>query len=96
MKKNSSNNRKEYLEISWCELRSMVEPSFAERSLINLKDYLTTATILTSSAVNITQDAVLTADGRSLAYDYLVVATGHVLTTPGSRTERLAEFQRGN
>jgi hypothetical protein len=96
MKNSSSNGRKEYMEISWAELRSMVEPSFAERSLIYHKDYLTTATIVTSSAVNITEDSVLTADGQSLAYDYLVVATGHVLASPGSRAERLTEFQRGN
>lgn len=87
---------KDYLEISWAELRSMVEPSFAERSLIYHKDYLTTATIVKSSAVNITEHAVLTADGQSLAYDYLVVATGHVLASPGSRTDRLTEFQREN
>ncbi|CAM0946872.1 unnamed protein product [Alopecurus aequalis] len=87
---------KDYLEISWAELRSMVEPSFAERSLIYHKDYLTTATIVTSSAVNITEHAVLTADGQSLAYDYLVVATGHVLASPESRTDRLTEFKRDN
>ncbi|KAL6629835.1 hypothetical protein ACP70R_029600 [Stipagrostis hirtigluma subsp. patula] len=87
---------KEYLEIPWAELRSMVEPSFAERSLIYHKDYLTDATIVTSSAVSITEHAVLTADGQSLAYDYLVIATGHALTSPGSRTERIKEFQRDN
>jgi len=91
-----SNHRKEYLEIPWAELRSMVEPSFAERSLIYHKDYLTDATIVTSSAVSITNDAVLTTDGQSLPYDYLVIATGHALTSPGSRAERIKEFQRGN
>lgn len=85
---------KDYLEIPWAELRSMVEPSFAERSLIYHRDYLTNATIVTSSAVNITEQAVLTADGQSLAYDYLVIATGHALTSPGSRSERIKEFQR--
>ena len=74
----------------------MVEPSFAERSLIYHKDYLNDATIVTSSAVNITEHAVLTADGHSLPYDYLVIATGHALTSPASRAERLKEFQRGN
>ncbi|XP_037445839.1 apoptosis-inducing factor homolog B-like [Triticum urartu] len=87
---------KDYLEITWAELRSTVEPSFAERSLIYHRDYLTTATIVTSSAVSITEHAVLTADGQSLAYDYLVVATGHVFASAGSRTERLTEFQRDN
>ncbi|CAL5024012.1 unnamed protein product [Urochloa decumbens] len=86
---------KEYLEIPWAELRSMVQPSFAERSLIYHKDYLTDATIVTSSAVGIIEDAVLTADGQSLPYDYLVIATGHSLTS-GSREERIKEFQRDN
>lgn len=95
MKKISSNDRKDYLEINWAELRSMVEPSFAERSLIYHTDYLTTATIVTSTAVNITEHAVLTADGQSLAYDFLVVATGHVMTSSGNRTGRLTEFQSG-
>ncbi|WVZ77903.1 hypothetical protein U9M48_025702 [Paspalum notatum var. saurae] len=85
---------KDYLEIPWAELRSTVEPSFAERSLIYHKDYLPHATIVTSSAVNITKDAVLTADGQSLPYDYLVMATGHAYASPGSRAERLKEFQR--
>ncbi|CAN6277568.1 unnamed protein product [Urochloa humidicola] len=87
---------KEYLEIPWAELRSMVQPSFAERSLIYHKDYLTDATIVTSSAIGITEDAVLTADGQSLPYDYLVIATGHALASPGSREERIKEFQRDN
>ncbi|XP_066327639.1 uncharacterized protein [Miscanthus floridulus] len=87
---------KEYLEIPCAELRSMVEPSFAERSLVYHKDYLNDATIVTSSAVNITEHAVLTADGHSLPYDYLVIATGHAFTSPASRAERLKEFQRDN
>uniref|UniRef100_A0A0A9C0N1 FAD/NAD(P)-binding domain-containing protein n=1 Tax=Arundo donax TaxID=35708 RepID=A0A0A9C0N1_ARUDO len=74
----------------------MVEPSFAERSLIYHRDYLTDATIVTSSAVNITEHAVLTADGKSLPYDYLVIATGHAVTSPGSRSDRIKEFQRDN
>lgn len=87
---------KDYLEIPWAELRSMVEPSFAERSLIYHKDYLSDATIVTSSAVNITEHAVLTADGHSLPYDYLIIATGHALASPASRAERIKEFQRDN
>jgi NADPH-dependent 2,4-dienoyl-CoA reductase/sulfur reductase-like enzyme len=92
----TSNDRKEYLEIPCAELRSMVEPSFAKRSLVFHKDYLNDATIVTSSAVNITEQAVLTADGHSLPYDYLVIATGHAFTSPASRAQRLKEFQRGN
>lgn len=87
--------RKEYFEIPWANLRSMVEPSFAERTLINHRDYLTNADIVTSDAVNITETEVLTADGRRIGYDYLVIATGHADSVPKSRNERLNQFKEG-
>ncbi|KAH0465083.1 hypothetical protein IEQ34_005186 [Dendrobium chrysotoxum] len=68
---------KEYLEITWAQLRSMVEPSFAERALIKHSEYLTDVTIVSSHATNVTNHEVQTADGRTFPYDYLVVATGH-------------------
>ncbi|XP_050279711.1 uncharacterized protein LOC126720903 [Quercus robur] len=87
---------KEYFEIPWASLRSMVEPSFAARSVINHKDYFTNGQIITSSAVNITETEVLTADGHSIAYDYLVVATGHSYAVPKTRTERLNQYKAEN
>lgn len=73
----------------------MVEPSFAERMLINHRDYLTNGNIVTSSAVNVTESEVLTADGRRIVYDYLVVATGHADPVPKNRTERLHQYTAG-
>ncbi|XP_027912096.1 apoptosis-inducing factor homolog A-like [Vigna unguiculata] len=87
---------KEYFEIPWANLRSMVEPSFAERTLINHRDYLTDADIVTSEAVNITETEVLTADGRQIGYDYLVIATGRADSVPKSRSERLNQFNEDN
>lgn len=87
--------RKEYFEISWAGLRSMVEPSFAERSVINHTDYLPNARIIASSATNITDKEVFVSDGSSVPYDYLVVATGHKETIPKSRTERISQYQAG-
>ncbi|KAJ7981227.1 putative Apoptosis-inducing factor [Quillaja saponaria] len=87
---------KEYFEIPWANLRATVEPSFAERSVINHTDYLTNARIVTSSAVNITETEVLTADGQLIAYDYLVIATGHADAFPKSRTERLNQYKAEN
>jgi len=87
--------RKEYFEIPWANLRSMVEPSFAERTLINHRDYLTNADIVTSEAIDITETEVLTADGHQIGYDYLVIATGHADPVPKSRSERLNQFQEG-
>ncbi|KAG2670664.1 hypothetical protein I3843_14G095100 [Carya illinoinensis] len=91
---------KEYFEIPWASLRAMVEPSFAERSVINHRDYFTNGRIVTSTAIDITETQVLTAQGRLIPYDFLVVATGHANYVPKSRTERLdqykAEYQKIN
>lgn len=86
--------RKDYFEIPWAELRSMVEPSFSERMLIKHTDYLTNARIITSSAVNITESQVLTADGGSVTFDYLVIGTGHAYSTPRSRDDRFQQFEQ--
>ncbi|XP_050228438.1 uncharacterized protein LOC126677718 [Mercurialis annua] len=86
---------KEYFEITWANLRALVEPSFGERSVINHRDYFTNGRIVTSYASDITDTDVLTADGEVIPYDYLVVATGHADPLPKTRTERLAEFQEG-
>ena len=88
--------RKEYFEIPWASLRAMVEPSFAERSVINHKDYLTNGNLVASSAVNVTETEVFTTDGRQIAYDFLVVATGHADPIPQTRSDRLNQYKAGN
>ncbi|CAK7331997.1 unnamed protein product [Dovyalis caffra] len=87
---------KEYFEITWASLRTMVEPSFGERSVINHRDYFTNGRIVTSTAIGITETEVLTADDRSIAYDYLVIATGHRDPVPKTRMERLDQYQAEN
>jgi NADH dehydrogenase FAD-containing subunit len=87
---------KEYMEILWAELRSMVEPSFACRSVIYHKDYLTKGRLVTSAATNITETEVHTADGARIPYDYCVIATGHKYNLPQSRSERLQLFEADN
>ncbi|KAL9296916.1 hypothetical protein ACSQ67_022812 [Phaseolus vulgaris] len=87
---------KEYFEITWASLRSRVEPSFAERSVINHQDYLTHGNIITSSAVDITETEVITEDGHKIGFDYLVIATGHADEVPKNRTERLNQFKEDN
>lgn len=72
-----------------------MEPSFAERTLINHRQYFTKGDLVTSSAVNVTETEVLTADGQQIAYDYLVIATGHADPVPKSRTERVNQFKEG-
>lgn len=64
--------------------------------MINHRDYLTNGRIITSSAINISETEVLTAEGRFVPYDYLVIATGHTYPTiPKTRTERLKQYQEG-
>ncbi|KAK7257588.1 hypothetical protein RIF29_31659 [Crotalaria pallida] len=87
---------KEYFEIPWANLRAMVEPTFAEKSVINHRDYFTNGDLVISSAVNVTESEVLTADGRQIAYDHLVIATGHADPVPKSRTERLDQYKAEN
>ncbi|GFP95666.1 apoptosis-inducing factor homolog a [Phtheirospermum japonicum] len=84
---------KEYFEISWASLRSTVEPSFAERTVINHADYLRNAHVITSTATDITRNEVITAQGRRVAYDYLVIATGHVNAGAYTKAERLSHYQ---
>ncbi|KAE8037350.1 hypothetical protein FH972_009943 [Carpinus fangiana] len=87
---------KEYFEIPWAKLRAMVEPSFGKRSVINHGEYLTNGRVVTSSAVNITETEVSTADGQLIPYDFLVIATGHTYPVPERRTERLNQFKAEN
>ncbi|KAK6141912.1 hypothetical protein DH2020_024343 [Rehmannia glutinosa] len=84
---------KEYFEIPWASLRSMVEPTFAERSIIYHKDYLTNGRLVVSKAINISNSQVLIAEGRHIIFDYLVIATGHNDSFPKTRSERLKEYQ---
>lgn len=88
-------HRKEYFEIPWASLRALVEPSFAERTVINHREYFTKGDLVTSSAVNISETEVFTEDGRQIAYDYLVIATGHTEPIPKTRIERLDQYKAG-
>ncbi|PSS04994.1 Apoptosis-inducing factor like [Actinidia chinensis var. chinensis] len=83
---------KEYFEVPWASLRSLVEPSFAERSVINHTEYLQNARLVISPAINVTESEVLTAQGDPIAYDYLVIATGHVDTGALARSEKLSLY----
>lgn len=87
--------RKDYLEIPYAELRSKVEPSFAERTLIKHIDYLPDVHIINSRATGVTEKEVLTEDGDSVPYDYLVIATGHLDSSTTIRDDRLEEFKQG-
>jgi apoptosis-inducing factor 2 len=88
-------NRKDYFDIPWTDLRSMVEPTFAEKALIKHSEYLSNGTTIISRAIDITATEVLTDEGRAVPYDFLVVATGHNEAIPKTKTERLEQFKKG-
>ncbi|KAJ1697998.1 hypothetical protein LUZ63_006510 [Rhynchospora breviuscula] len=86
--------RKEYFDVPWTDLRSMVEPTFAEKTLIKHSEYFSNGTIVNSRAIDITATEVLTEEGRAVPYDYLVVATGHDEPLPQSKTDRIGQFKQ--
>lgn len=87
---------KEYFELPWASLRSMVEPLFAERSLINHSEYLPNARVVVSTAIDITESEVLTEKGDLITYNYLVIATGHVDIGALARNDKLCYYQAEN
>lgn len=87
--------RKEYFEIAWGAMRATVEPAFAERTLINHVEYLPKAHIITSAASGITANEVITAQGGSVGFDYLVIATGHPGGPEFTRAEKLRQYRAG-
>ncbi|KAI3918151.1 hypothetical protein MKX01_041471 [Papaver californicum] len=84
---------KEYFEITWAGMREKVEPSVAQRMVMKHRDYFTNGRLAMSSAVGVTEIEVLTADGESIPYDYLVIATGHNDSFPKTKTERAEQYQ---
>lgn len=73
----------------------MVEPDFAKRSVIFHSEYLPSAKVISSAAVDITDTDVLTKQGSRIAYDYLVVATGHTQSGAVAKTEKISQYQAG-
>ncbi|XP_065020417.1 uncharacterized protein LOC135645706 [Musa acuminata AAA Group] len=89
-------DQKEYFEIPWATLRSTVEQPVAEKAIFSHTDYLVNGTVITSSAVDVTETDVITADGRHVTYDYLVIATGHTTTSPRCKRDMIEKFKEAN
>lgn len=73
----------------------MVEPSFANRTVINHSEYLRQAHVITSAATGISGNEVITAQGQVIAYDYLVIATGHAGSGAFTKAEKLNHYEAG-
>ncbi|XP_059307783.1 uncharacterized protein LOC132059244 [Lycium ferocissimum] len=89
-------DEKEYFEITWASLRSIVEPTFAKRSVITHTEYLPQAKIIASAAVDITDTDILTKQGNRIPYDYLVVATGHTQSGASTKPEKISQYLAEN
>ncbi|KAF3342083.1 apoptosis-inducing factor 2 isoform X1 [Carex littledalei] len=85
---------KEYYDIPWTDNRSRVEPTFAEKALIKHSEYLSNGTIINSRAIDITATEVFTDEGLVVPYDFLVLATGHDVPLPRTKTDRLQQFKQ--
>lgn len=74
----------------------MVEPSFANKSVISHSEYIPNVRLIVSTAAKVTETEVVTADGQCVAYDYLVIATGHLHTGERTKNDRLKHYETGN
>lgn len=84
------------MEIPYATLRSIVEPSFAKKSVISHTDYLPKGRIVVSKAVNITETEVVTEQGDQIKYDYLAISTGHIHSGGLSRSDKLRHYEEEN
>lgn len=84
---------KEYFEIPWSNLRCMVEPSFADRCLMNHSEYAPRAQIVVGTATEVNESEVRTAEGHRVPYDYLIIATGHLEPGIVTKNEKLAYYE---
>ncbi|CAM6089633.1 unnamed protein product [Calypogeia fissa] len=90
---------KDYTEVPYADLRCIVEPTFAERSLIKHSEYLKKGKHVQSSAKTATATEVITVSGEEIAYDFLVITTGTTFHVPPGRVtkeERMQEFKELN
>ncbi|RVW31769.1 Apoptosis-inducing factor-like A [Vitis vinifera] len=85
--------RRNTLRSRGASLRAMVEPSFAERSVINHRDYLTNGRIITSRAINVTDKEVLTAEAVHLSTTILSLPLAICILSPELELERLSQYE---
>ncbi|XP_024378258.1 uncharacterized protein [Physcomitrium patens] len=87
---------KEYFEVPYAQMRCIVEPSFAKRSIIKHSEYLKTARVVQSAARGISGSEVITASGDHVEFDYLVITTGTTYSGPSTRAELIKLYEDEN
>lgn len=74
-------------------MRCIVEPTFAERSVIKHSEYLKTGRVVQSAAASVSGSEVITAAGDHVPFDFLVIATGTTYDGPSTKAERVQGYE---
>ncbi|GIL73417.1 hypothetical protein Vretimale_17578 [Volvox reticuliferus] len=67
---------KEYLEITWATVRSIVDESVALRSIISLKDIPNIGRLVQATVTRLTAKEAVLSNGETLTFDYAAICTG--------------------
>ncbi|KAG0577160.1 hypothetical protein KC19_5G135500 [Ceratodon purpureus] len=84
---------KEYYEVPYAQMRCIVEPSMAERSVLKHSEYLKTAHIVQSAAESVSGSEVVTESGERVPFDFLVITTGTTYSGPSTKAERVKLYE---
>ncbi|KAG0562401.1 hypothetical protein KC19_9G143200 [Ceratodon purpureus] len=84
---------KDFFEVPYARLRCIVEPKFAQRSIMKHSEYLKKGTFLQTSATGVSGQELITASGERVAFDFLVIGTGTTFSGPTTKEEMLKFYQ---
>ena len=88
-------HRKDFFEVPYARLRCIVEPKFAQRSVMKHSEYMKKGTILQTQATGVSGSEVITSSGERVPFDFLVISTGTTFSGPTSKEELLKVYQSG-
>jgi hypothetical protein len=88
-------HRKDFFEVPYARLRCIVEPKFAERSIMKHSEYLKKGTFLETSAKSVSGQELVTESGERVPFDFLIIGTGTTFSGPTTKEELLKFYQAG-
>lgn len=77
----------------YAQLRCIVEPKFAERSIMKHSEYLKVARHVQSAAESVSGSEVITSSGDRVPFDFLVISTGTTYSGPSTRAEQIKVYE---
>ncbi|EFJ43193.1 hypothetical protein VOLCADRAFT_96658 [Volvox carteri f. nagariensis] len=92
-------SRKEYLEITWATIRSIVDESVASRAIISLKEIPNIGRVVQATVTRLAPKEALLSTGETLTFDYAAICTGSSYSdafkssASVTREQRLAELK---